>query len=188
VYSRSVLFTRPPSWHSADSRCIKPQASLASWLYESGSLTARLRRACSTGFNVVLLRQNWDRPFAGEAQALNMAGHRHALVREVVLQCRNQPLVLARTIIPRSALNGAQGGLAHLGDRPLGELLFAYRGLRRDSLELARIDVPAWRHGLAGRLNIGTRVWGRRSVYAIAKGKLLVCEFFLPAILTLPEN
>jgi chorismate--pyruvate lyase len=113
--------------------------------------------------------------------------HRHALVREVLLHCSGTPLVLARSIIPQEALQGGQCRLAHLGDRPLGELLFSYRKLRRESLELARIDPPYWCAPLVEQLGLSADVWGRRSVYRVAKGRILVCEFFLPAVLNLRE-
>ena len=161
-------------------------ASTRSWLYETGSLTARLRAACGCGFGVRLLRQGWDRPYVSEARALGLGSHRYALVREVLLHCSGQPLILARSIIPQEALRGGQCRLAHLGDRPLGELLFAYRNLKRESLELARIDPLHWCAPLAEKLRLGADVWGRRSVYAVAKGRILVCEFFLPAVLSLP--
>lgn len=163
-------------------------APTRSWLYETGSLTARLRAACGCGFGVKLLRQEWDRPYAGEARILGLGSHRHALVREVLLHCSGQPLVMARSIIPQEALRGGQCRLAHLGERSLGELLFSYRRPKRESLELARIDPLHWCVPLVEGLGLSADVWGRRSVYAVAKGRILVCEFFLPAVLSLPER
>jgi len=97
-------------------------------------------------------------------------------------------VVLARSIIPQEALRGGQCRLAHLGDRPLGELLFSYRKLKRESLELARIDPLYWCGPLVEQLGLSADVWGRRSVYTVAKGRVLVCEFFLPAVLNLQER
>lgn len=145
-------------------------------------MTARLRTVFGPGIGVRVLRQTWDRPFRGEARVLGLPTHNQALVREVMLQCDGQPLVVARTVIPRQALRGAQCRLARLGSRPLGELLFAYRGLRRKDLELARIEPDYWRESTAKAIGVVGEVWGRRCLYFLASGRLLVCEFFLPAV------
>lgn len=150
-------------------------------------MTARLRAVFGSGFGVRLLRQAWGRPFRGEAEALDLPTHSHALIREVMLHCNGHPLVLARTVIPKQALRGAQCRLAQLGDRPLGELLFAYRGLRRQELEFARVPLTDWRAPIADETGMVGDVWGRRCLYLLASGRLLVCEFFLPAVLAPKE-
>lgn len=186
---RSFLFRREPSWFSAHRGVsVTVDPSVRSWLFEAGSLTARLRAACGPGFGVRVLRQCWDRPWADESRALGLALRRHALVREVVLHCDGRPLVLARSVIPPDALRGVQCRLAHLGERPLGELLFAYWKLRRESLELTRIGMADWRDAGDVGAEPADEVWGRRSLYTVARGHVLVCEFFLPAVLSLPEN
>ena len=184
---RSQLFLREPKWVSAY-RGFPIAEPVASWLYETGSLTARLRAACGPGLAVKVLRQRWDRPFAGESLALGLQHYRHALVREVMLHCDGHPLVFARSVIPPEALSGIQCRLAHLGERPLGELLFSYRKLSRLRLELARISVKDWRKACLPLTQAEGDVWGRRSLYGVARGQVLVCEFFLPAVLDLPDN
>ena len=160
---------------------------MRSWIYEAGSLTARLRAGCGAEFGVTVLRQWWERPFRGEIQALGLRGHRRALVREVLLHRAGTPLILARSIIPPEALKGVQCRLANLGNRPLGELLFSYPKLRRENLNLARIEPELWRLPLLaeGGVTIKSTVWGRRSRYVVASGHVLVCEFFLPDVLDL---
>ncbi len=186
---RSVLFRREPSWFSAHRGVsVAADRSIRSWLYESGSLTARLRATFGPGFGVTVLRQCWHRPWADESGALGLAPRRRALVREVALHCGGRPLVLARSVIPPEALRGLQCRLAHLGERPLGELLFAYRKLRRESLELSKIAVADWRESATVPTQSDEEVWGRRSLYVVARGHVLVCEFFLPAVLSLPEH
>lgn len=161
--------------------------AIRSWLEEPGSLTSRLRKAVGAGFGVRLLGQRWVRPFADEAALLELPPRRRALVREVLLHCHGRPLVLARTVIPPHTLRGIYCGLAHLGNRPLGELLFAYRGLQRSHLEAARATQADWRHSIARQFDIETPVWGRRSLYQVGRVSLTVCEFFLPSVLSLPE-
>ncbi len=135
-----------------------------------------------------MLQQSWLRPFAEESQTLRLRLSRAALVREVALQCGEQPLVVARSIIPASVLRGTQRHLASLGNRPLGEILFSDPNLKRLGLKLAAVEKENWRPELSGVFDIAQssdRIWGRRSMYAIAHGNLLVAEFFLPSLLNL---
>lgn len=161
---------------------------MQTWLAEPGSLTLRLRKAVGQGFGVQLLEQCWARPFAGEALLLELPRHRRTLVREVLLHCQGSPLVLARTVMPPRTLRGARCGLAKLGNRPLGEVLFAQRGLRRSHLEWARLVQPDWLASVAENYPLAGPVWGRRSLYEVEDAALTVCEFFLPAVLLLPET
>jgi chorismate--pyruvate lyase len=156
-----------------------------SWIEETGSLTARLRATCGAGFGVTVLRQDWRRPFAGEAHILNLGRGQGALVREVVLHCAGRPLIVARSVIPRATLRRTHRRLAHLGNRPLGEWLFSHPGLVRLGLDVTVVGADRWGPALAKEFGLGGGVWGRRSVYEIAEGRVLVCEFFLPAIATL---
>lgn len=189
MFKRSQLLKREPAWLGVRKGIVATAPDpVRSWLFEAGSLTARLRCACGPGFGVHLLRQGWDRPFRGEALALDLAAHRRALVREVLLHCDGRPLVLARTVMPPKVLHGEQCRLAQLGNRPLGELLFAYRGLSRNSLELALVEPSDWRAPILEETGLEAAIWGRRSLYTVALGRILVCEFFLPAILSLPES
>ena len=185
LYSRSILFQREPAWLPAPA--LRPPADVRSWLLKSGSLTARLRRVEGPGFGVRLFRQGWGRPFIGEAAFLGLPLRRNVLLREVLLQCDGRPLVLARTVIPPGALRGAHCGLARLGNRPLGEVLFTYRGLQRTRLELARIPPADWRDDIAREYGVYAPIWGRRSLYEVDEVSLSVCEFFLPAVLSLSE-
>ena len=93
------------------------------------------------------------------------------------------PLVLARSIIPVTALRGPHCALARLGNRPLGEVLFADPALRRLGLECCRLTAKDWVPELGRLCTTGGGVWGRRSVYGINGLRLLVAEFFLPAAL-----
>ncbi|HYE37642.1 chorismate--pyruvate lyase family protein [Methylocaldum sp.] len=190
--TRSQLFSRAPAWFQLGSsqRSHIPEG-LHSWLFETGSLTSRLRALCGAGFRVRLLRQRWLRPFAEESRALRLPPSRLALVREVLLQCDDQPLVLARSIIPADVLRGTQRHLAYLGNRPLGEILFSDPKLKRLRLQLATIENEKWRLDLSNAVDIAqssNRIWGRRSLYAIAHGNLLVAEFFLPTVLKQKAN
>ena len=106
-----------------------------------------------------------------------------AIIREVELLCFGQPWVFARTLIPARSLQGAARRLAFLGDRPLGEVLFADPHMQRGDIQMARITE---RHRLFFRatkhLSKAEEIWGRRSLFKLAGNPLLVNEIFLPDI------
>ncbi len=181
---RSVIFCRQPAWFR-DHRGIKSKIprDAGSWIYERCSLTRRLKRNCGIQFRVAVLNQRWARPWPDEARILKLKRNQLALVREVRLYCSRQPLIIARTIIPRNTLKGAQRRLSSLGARPLGEVIFSYPALERHRLEIAQVQPLDWNQALAESLAIDQEIWGRRTVYGVARRKLLVCEFFLPAVL-----
>ena len=116
---------------------------------------------------------------------LGLPDRRRALAREVLLFGVRGPLVLARSVIPQEALRGEHCALARLGNRPLGEVLFAQRGLRRAHLEFVRVAPADWRPTVAQEFGLDGPLWGRRSLYQLGQVSLVVCEFFLPAVLSL---
>lgn len=162
--------------------------SLESWVFESGSLTQRLKAACGSCFNVRVIHQGFAHPFPDEVLLLKLRSGRHALVREVELRSGEQPWVLARSVLPVQTLKGAGRRLTHLDNRPLGEILFASRCLRRQGLETAQIGIRQWRPEVRAGLEPDETVWGRRSLYSIGGRPLLVAEFFLPVLLPAMES
>lgn len=185
----SLLFARPPVWHPVrpgQNHPLPPGAE--SWLFEPGSLTRRLRALCGAEFRVRLLRQHWARPHPEENRALGLPPARRAVVREVLLQYGDLPLVAARSVIPANTLRGARPGLARLGTRPLGEILFRDPRLERARLDLCAVDPCIWRRETAAVADLPGRIHGRRSHYRIGPGCLLVAEFFLPALFALEPN
>jgi chorismate--pyruvate lyase len=113
-----------------------------------------------------------------------MRDHEYGLVRQVYLSCGAHPLVFARTVIPAATLRGGLRRYAHLGNRPLGALLFADRRVRRGGIEVAEITPQHALYGVitGGCADNGGAVWGRRSVFTLAGFPLLVGEIFLPAL------
>jgi chorismate--pyruvate lyase len=155
---------------------------MADWLFDGESLTKRLKQACGRNFNVKLLRQNYERPLLCERRALGMDDRAQALVRQVHLCCADQVLVYARSVMPLALLQGNSRGLAHLGGRPLGELLFRDKTMQRSPMEIARIEPGDLFYGwaLAEGAAVKGPLWGRRSVFRLAGRPLLVNEIFLP--------
>ena len=155
----------------------------ASWIYESGSITQRLRDYYGSSVRVQVLNNQWQRAFISESRLLKSSPTKYTLTREVLLYAGDIPLVLARTIIPERTIRSAHQNLSHLGNRPLGEVIFSYPKLERLALEITQVSCNLWREEIQQKIQIKQSLWGRRTVYAIHHHPLLVSEFFLPEIL-----
>ncbi|MDH5424643.1 MAG: chorismate lyase [Gammaproteobacteria bacterium] len=152
---------------------------IAGWLFDPSSLTARLVKHCAGQFSVRVLSESYACPHLGEHRLLGMANRETALIREVYLLCDGRPLVYARTIIPVSTLVGSQRRLAHLGNKPLGAVLFSDKSMQRGEVQIARLK-PAQ---LKFKTKEESEIWGRRSVFKLNNKPLLVSEFFLPQLI-----
>lgn len=183
---KSFLFTREPLWleNRSGTRHTLPE-NVQSWTYEPGSLTQRLRDYYGDAIGVKILLQRWNTPFLSERRLLKLHENKYSLIREVLLHADGKPLILARTIIPAKTIKVAKSNLAHLGNRPLGEVIFSYPKLERIEMDVTLIDPPTWTQSAIVEANIDQPIWGRRTVYAIAQRQMLVSEFFLPGVLEL---
>ena len=174
-----------PVWRTRTSLFAHPvPETVASWIYDPGSLTRRLQHTCNGHFRVEVIAQYRGRPLLNEATRLRVHADQAALIREVYLFCGNSPWVYARTIIPHTTLTGRQRYLAHLGNRPLGAALFADATMRRDEVEVACMQ-PMHRlfdTATAGLEEAPEMIWGRRSVFYVGGKPLLVNEVFLPPV------
>jgi chorismate--pyruvate lyase len=61
-------------------------------------------------------------------------------VREVVLRVDERPAVWARSSVPVRAVKGPWRAIRGLGTRPLAELLFTHRAVRRGPLQALRFQ------------------------------------------------
>lgn len=163
---------------------------IANWLFDPGSLTARLIRACPGKFRVQVLSQTWRSPLHNEIKRLRMRARQMSLIREVYLYCDEQPWVFARTVIPRKTLSGAQKHLANLGSRPLGAVLFADPHMHRDDIEVTCLHPTErlYNKAVAVLSQRPPHIWGRRSVFYLNNKPLLVNEIFLPGIAPCPAR
>ena len=181
---KSILFNREPVWleHHAPLARTLPE-SAQSWIYEAGSLTQRLRDQYGSSVAVKVLFHRWKKPFLSEQRLLKTPYRRACLIREVLLHVDDTPLILARTILPEKTIRVAHRNLSHLGNRPLGEVIFSYPKLERWAMQLTQIQPSLWQDNVAKENHINQPVWGRRTIYAIHHQPMLVSEFFLPEIL-----
>lgn len=155
------------------------------WLFDDESLTAQLKSSCTAPFRVEVLRQRYAEVEDDEAIALDIPLRESALLREVHLYCGDIRMVYARSVIPQSTLTGPQAELANLGDRPLGEFLFACPTMQRGPIEVAGFQSgdEVYQRAMAGLPpSSEAEIWGRRSIFRLAGKPLLVAEIFLPAV------
>lgn len=160
----------------------RPPASLRPWLEDASSLTKRMRAACGDGFKLELLGQVRTRPLAGEARILNLPQRRFALVREVLLCCREDPWIFARSVVPMATLQGRHRRIAHLGVRPLGDFLFSSSGLKRGEIRVLPLHAdPPMQAACTEALGTGpVGAWLRQSLFQLDRAPLLISEIFLP--------
>jgi len=121
---------------------------------------------------------------ADERRLLGMREYEYALIRQVYLLCDEQRWVYARTVVPLRSLNGRGRRLASLGNRPLGAMLFADRGVRRGRMQVARLSSGdhVFDQAVSGLSVVPESIWGRRSLFHYAGRPLLVNEIFLPNV------
>lgn len=181
-----ILGPLPRSGWRHDPALLRGAGPYASWLAEAGSLTARIRAAC-THFRVEVLGQAMASPIADERASLHSAPGRVARVREVLLHADGTPVVFAHSAVNPAHERGAWHLLAGLGARPLGALLFADPCIGRGLLQWRRLDArhPLYQRAARACVLPPREFWARRSVYRRAGRPLLVTEVFLPAVLEL---
>ncbi len=181
---KSSLYPKEPIWfcNRLKSRLNIPD-NAASWIYEAGSITQRLRDYYGPRITVQVLNNHWQRAFISESRLLKSPPTIYTLTREVLLYADDIPLVLARTIMPERTIQSAHQNLSHLGNRPLGEVIFSYPKLERLAVEITQVSDKLWKKPIQQKTQLNTPLWGRRTIYAIHHHPLLVSEFFLPEIL-----
>nr|WP_081949032.1 chorismate lyase [Halomonas xinjiangensis] len=139
------------------------------WIASDDSLTARLVEAArDRPFSVRLIAQDVGRPRLDEARALAIPPSRHVWRREVALCVDDRPWVMARSVAPLEGLRGQR--LGQLGERSLGSWLFSQPGLERSAIDVACGASP---------MPVAEPLWTRRSVFRLARVRILVQESFL---------
>ena len=127
-------------------------------------------------------------PYFDERSPLHLLPHQLCLIRDVLLDCAGRPLVYAHSVIPTASLTGPWRKLSGLGNRPLGEALFADPQVRRHPLQYRRLDRrhPLYRAAIEHVTTKPAALWARRSVFERNDHPILVTEVFLPEVLQLP--
>jgi chorismate--pyruvate lyase len=180
----------PDQSHAADA-----QMSRRGWwgprplLGQRGSLTKALGRRLAAEVVVELLASRPIRLHGLQARRLRLKPGSQALRREVFLWCGGQRVLFARSIFPLASLRGKGRCLKHLGQRPLGDFLFAGRRwsatVQRRRMVMVRLlrgheDYLALRAWPATR-SFSQPLWGRRSTLLPGAAPITIHEYVLAA-------
>ena len=166
--SRSI--TEKAEWPVAGETVAAMPANTRDWLFDSGSLTARLKTLSEGKFAVEVVDESWlifpDLRFRSRFGPV--APEHRFWSRRVVLLGNGVPWVFANTLIPTHSLDGDLEQIIRLGTKPLGEYLFSQPELSRSEIEVKEIAEGSW---------------GRRSWFFLNAKPVLVAEYFLPSLL-----
>jgi chorismate--pyruvate lyase len=182
----------PSSWKTRMPATLA-RHSLRTWLETQGSLTARIKTRCSR-FNLVVLYQGLAKPLPDEVAALGIKPTERAWVREVLLCEGSTPLVFAHSVLPLGHVRGAWNLFQGLGNRPLGEALFADRSISRQPLVFCRLKshqplrARLHRHAPTQSLSQYPDLPARRSLFERHGKSLMVTEVFLPNSVLVPAS
>ena len=149
-------------------------AILNDWLFEPGSLTARLKSLSQQHFKVQVLQEGWSALRTDEAAALDVPADTIAWVREVYLCGHDTPWVYARSVATKQSLEQSHFPLERLGTRPLGEVLSLHEAFVRGQMHVCRYPAAL----LPAPYN-QENSWARRSCFSKGALNVLVCEVFL---------
>ena len=167
------LISLAADWQPASTQPLPP--SLAAWILEPASLTARLKQHCQQ-FRVQVLNQQLS-ALPAFLQPL-LPDTATAQLREVILWCNELPCVYAQSWLPQHTINTLTP-LAELGERPLGDYIFQQPGLIRGSIDAAVLELSGSALTAFGAKGLS---YARRSVFQLNGLPLLVAEVFLPAV------
>ena len=166
--SRSI--TEKAEWPVAGEAVTAMPANARDWLFDSGSLTARLKTLSEGKFAVEVVDESWlvFPELRFRSRFGPVAPEHRFWSRRVVLLGNGVHWVFANTLIPTHSLGGDLEQIIRLGTRTLGEYLFSQPELSRSEIEVKEISEQSW---------------GIRSWFFLNAKPVLVAEYFLPALL-----
>ncbi|MFZ4119671.1 MAG: chorismate--pyruvate lyase family protein [Polynucleobacter sp.] len=152
------------------------------WLRDTGSLTRKLEAAFESRIEVLVLADHLQTIHSDESRFFHSRTKR-CRVREVLLLIDQQPIVIARSIIPTLTASGSNHAVLKLGKKPLGAVLFQGRNRNRLKAhrEITQLDRrhPLWKDCHRRYPEMPTGSWARRTLYHLKGHPLLVNEVFL---------
>ena len=165
------------------------EAGYIPWLRDYGSLTQRIQQRC-THFAVDKTRSGLARIKLEESAPLGIAPHQLAYSRDVFLYAHGHPVVFAHSVLASKHLHGAWSAVGHLGNKPLGALLFTHPLVERGALHYRalRNSHALYQRAVVILKNPPGKLWARRSLFYLHGAPLLVTEVFLPKILRLTDS
>ncbi len=141
-------------------------------LLENNSLTKKFKQQCPK-LTVKILSEKWERPLPYEAKQLGIKNSNYAWIRCVVLQCEQQNILYARTVIPNFTHKNSWFSIKKLGIKPLGEVLFNLKTVKRSAFKITKQNIQ-WPY----LVNNDTTP-ARYSIFEQKNNYLLLTEVFL---------
>jgi chorismate lyase len=153
------------------------------WIGWPDSLTERIGERLDGAVQVRVLSERVDRLLVDEREHLGIVA-RSARIREVQLEVRGHPVVVARTVFADSTARVMDHALRRLGTRSLGSLLFGALRAPVRTREFVQLStdsslVQVMSKYLPADVN---RLWARRALHLLQGRPLLVTEIFLPRL------
>ncbi len=158
--------------------------ALKEWLLYSGSFMQRLQDSGIREPSVEVLGQKWQFATSDEKNLLNVSTRTYVLVRDVIIKSQEAVWMVARTVFPAQTLTGKERQLAHLKNRSLGSVLFAYPSLSRSDFEITQLFSCMDEYQKINQITplSESMLWARRSVFHVNHKPLLLTEVFMPEI------
>ena len=183
--NRSRLVWRPRYPRCPDFGLLRP------WLFDRGSLTARLQTKGDFALHVI--KQGLSKPTMDEAITLCINRKAWVRTREVVLFCNEIPVVFAHTILPCFPRGPMTLWLRRIGDDSLGAMLFSHAGFSRGEIQCKRLDRRhiLFQTAIQALQLTGdppSNVWARRSRFLFDQQSILVTEIFSPILWQEPSG
>ena len=160
------------------------------WLADYGSMTSQLKSLTDSDLNVHVLSPDNLVSTESERAFLNLDIDEKPYIREVIMSVEGKSWLYGRTVIPNQTLQGDGEQLMHLGNQPLGKLLFKQEKHCRQFIEVAKITsnhelYPSYDKQLddfsINKLSQKNQpLWARRSMFSFKDCSLMVQEVFLP--------
>lgn len=152
---------------------------IRAWLCYQGSMTQKIR-SISPDIKIDVVQHKWDIPCFQEREALRLL-QQPALVREIRMLCNNEVWIIARTVIPSSALLGKWLALKRLGNKPLGDFLFKDPNVARSQFEFQLLG-PHQSKNKMDDFAFTEELWARRSLFYLNGKSILLTEVFMPCM------
>jgi len=160
---------KPNTWYTEAEVTPYVPENLKPWLFEKGSMTARLRAHFKT-VEVELLSHDWGEATAEERAFLGLGDDEKTLVREVWLLGDGERIIFARTIFPEKTLTGDGECFLNYGSKPLGTQLYKDDSMKRNTIHYNHLNKKAPTH--QGN-------WSRRFILTYKAHPLLITEHFI---------
>ncbi|MDW6002606.1 chorismate lyase [Vibrio mangrovi] len=155
------------TWQKCENFCF-PSPLVRQWLQEQGSLSLLMKKHCRE-LSVEVLYNDWaDISLFSEKETDLLHAPQRCLLRQVLLSGDDSPWVIGHTLIPQLMNSDLSDNVFKLGSHPLGDFVFQAQYVRRDELQVAKVDTE---NGV---------LWARRSRLWMEHQPMLVTELFLP--------